>query len=105
MQGFHVTLARNVPSILAFGLEPRIGPRSRRVCEFTPAIYLFKNREEVEDGLMNWMGNFFKHDEPLVLLEVNIPPHCKVETSPHTWEIKVVELITPKYIISISDNL
>lgn len=98
MRGFHITRAKDVPSILASGLEPRIGPRSRRVCEFIPAVFLFKDRNSIEDGVMNWLGDFFKEDEPLAILEINIPSEYTLADSPHSWEIKLYDLIPPQYI-------
>lgn len=70
--GFHVTSASALASIEAQGLIPQIGPRSRLMDEAQPATYFFASKEDVENALMNWLGEEFDDDETILVLEVNL---------------------------------
>lgn len=70
---FHVTPARNVARIMREGLLPRIGPRSRRLGEALPAIYLFADAESLESALDNWLGDEFDEEARLALIRVEAP--------------------------------
>lgn len=54
---FHVTPVENWPRIQAEGLKPQIGPRSQLVDETTPAVYLFPTMMDLDDALMQWLGD------------------------------------------------
>lgn len=69
---YHVTPARNVPSILRNGLTPQIGDRSKQISE-SPAVFLFPSMEDAEDAVGGWLGDEFDDREPLALLRVTIP--------------------------------
>ena len=75
---YHITLTRNVGRVLQDGLVPRIGPRSRRLKESRPAIYLFPTIEDAENAFSNWLGDEFSENTRLALLKVTIP---------HTMEV------------------
>lgn len=60
---YHVTPTENVESIRSQGLIPQIGFRSKLVNEQYPLVYLFGSRIEMEEALMNWLGECFL--EPL----------------------------------------
>ena len=53
---YHVTPARNLPSIQEKGLLPTIGERSLALGEGQEAVYLFPSREDVDNALSNWLG-------------------------------------------------
>lgn len=65
---YHVTRKEDLPSILAEGLQPRIGPRSIQIGESSPAVYFFPDMESVENALLNWLGEEFDDDEIVVLV-------------------------------------
>src|SRR5690554_3767284 len=70
---FHVTLAENCESILATGLQARIGPRSRML-ESRPAVFLFPDRQSCDTALSTWLGDEFEDvpEDGLVILAVDI---------------------------------
>lgn len=70
---YHLTPARNLPSIMRDGLVPQIGARAKLIGEPTPGIYLFNSVEEAEDAMMNWFGDQFDEEIPIALLAVTVP--------------------------------
>jgi hypothetical protein len=66
---YHVTAKKNLPSIKSQGILPSaltpvdIGDK--------PAVFLFKDKIEMEDAVGNWLGDKFDEDEPLVCLTIN----------------------------------
>lgn len=95
MIAYHVTLKKNLSSILSEGLKPMIGPRSQKL-EQTSAIFLFPSRDHVDDALMNWLGDELE-DEELVLLEVDLK-NLNFESNVDSYEIIVLDLISPDRI-------
>ena len=70
---YHVTTSENVKGIRAAGLIPNIGPRAQKMNEPYPYIYLFHNRDDMEDAVMNWLGDEFDDDETLILCVIHLP--------------------------------
>ena len=70
---YHATEIANIESIRANGLVPQIGPRSSCI-ENTPGVYLFKNKEDYQDAMMNWLGDEFSDLDQgqIIVLEVDI---------------------------------
>lgn len=101
---FHVTPTSNLDSIMKQGLIPRVGERSAKVGE-KPAIHLFHNWDEVEDAMMNWMGDEFE-DEPLSLLKVTVPATAVEEDPFYPGSIYTSERpISPKQIEVVDTDL
>lgn len=94
---FHVTPTANVDSILASGLEPRIGPRSSELGEAQPRVYLFVRREDAIEAVTNWMGEAFD-DEPLSLLTVQRGGLPLAVTEGFDVEVTCDQLIPPGLI-------
>lgn len=97
MRCYHVTYAEGVSSILRDGLVPRRGLRSCSLGEGREAVFLFPSLEDVEDALMNWLGEEMDDDKPLALLEVQLPPDLSFR-SEVAWEMIVEDLIPPDCI-------
>ena len=73
MQCYHVTPDENFEGIVARGLQLAKGPRSIKLGEPDQGIFLFRDRESLEQGLLSqWMEDFFDYDKPLVCLVVDI---------------------------------
>lgn len=68
---WHITPAENVSSILASGLEPRIGERSMMVSESEPRVYLFNTYDDLLDGVD--IIDAFEEDQELALFHVAVP--------------------------------
>lgn len=72
---YHVTPRTNITSILESGLIPHCGPRSQEIGEQIERVYVFRNKEELENGLLNWLGEAFEDtldpDEDLVIIEID----------------------------------
>lgn len=98
---YHVTKIESLESILMSGLIPQIGERSQRMDE-SPAVFMFNDKKELEDGLMNWLFDEFEDDE-LVILELDA---SKIKVRPSTVEFEVISLetITPDTILGIYDD-
>lgn len=85
---YHVTPARNVKSIQKKGLVPAIGDRSSELGETEKAIYLFADLTDVEDAVMNWLGDAFDEDETLALLRVELPDGITAQKTPLEWVVR-----------------
>jgi len=101
---YHVTPTENVSQIMAEGLVPQRGPRSVQL-ESGDGIYLFKTMEDVENALMNWLGDELEHDS-LTLLGVELPPDAKNRTDDSAdYEIVVTTPIPPQFIQILSEDI
>lgn len=102
MYAYHITTYDMVRSILKYGLIPKIGKRSKKL-ETSKAIHLFKSKNDVEDALMNWLGDEFDEDTRLVLLKIQIPNNVVVYYD--GLALNVFSPIKAKYIRVINDNV
>lgn len=103
---YHITREKDLPGIKEHGLIPQIGPRSMEMGEHIPAVFLFSDHECMEDGL-DWLGDLFPEDEPLVCLEVRLPDTYRdaVICDPNTeWETQCRKTI-PWEFLSIKEKL
>ena len=108
MPYYHVTPTINVTRILKEGLIPQIGPRSA-LMEREDGIYLFNSVEDAETALGSWLGDAFDDEfaddeEPMALLEVELPPDAKLVPTPAEYETVVTTPIPPQFIKVINRN-
>lgn len=101
---YHVTPSFNVDSIQKDGLQPRIGERSLSAGEKTPAVFLFANKDDLEQALMNWLGEIFE-DEELVILEIQLPLEYKQFLVKNEYEITCSVTIPPQCIQFLNENI
>ena len=92
---YHVTHADNLDSIMRVGLRPSIGNRASAYGEDTPMVYLFGHREDVDNALMNWLGDEFDDDVALVVLQVECD---SVVCGDVAYEYVCFETIAPECI-------
>ena len=84
---YHVTHSASWPRIQAEGLLPTIGDRSADLGEVEARIYLFPDKDSMNNALMNWLGECFEEEENLYVLEVDITDY---ETAQDVeWEITI----------------
>ena len=83
MAFYHATPAANLSAILAEGLEPRIGARSRMIGEEEPAIYLFDALPLLEDAIGGWLGDAYEEAgiPEVALLEITLSPELEAATA------------------------
>ena len=106
---FHVTETKSLKSILKKGLKPQMGPRSLAIGEDQPKIYLFSKIEELDNALMNWLGEEFEDGWDLAILQVDLPETFPVDTAIDDngvpmWESTSSQPIEPKFITEIYDE-
>jgi len=65
---YHVTTKKHWNSIKRNGLKMAV-PQDMEGEEI--GVYLFRNMNDVEDALMNWLGDRFDEDEELIVIKVN----------------------------------
>lgn len=94
MNYYHVTEARNLASILRTGLVPTIGPRSQACGETTARTYLFHTRDDMENALSNWLGEYFE-DVQVAILQVETDNAIPVDAE---YEVVCLETISPDKI-------
>lgn len=100
---YHVTPTANVESIMESGLMPQIGPRSQRAGEEDPAIYFFVTKVEMENALMNWLGEEMG-DRPISILEVRLPRPFQAVLFREGFEVGCAQHISPEYIRIFNEN-
>ena len=94
---YHVTLSRNVPSILKNGILPSIN----KEMSDKKAVYMFKDRDELEDTLMNWLDDKFPENAPLSILKIN-GTGLNIEHDPNVgFEVLTQNIIPPSKIIDV----
>jgi hypothetical protein len=107
--GYHVTRRANVDSIKGTGLQPRI-PVDYGEDGDVEAVYLFKNIEDVENALYNWLGERIdeweeesgdEYDE--VVLKVNLSGLEEYLVDSVEYEWMCVCDIEPSRIIDIME--
>lgn len=103
---YHVTPSDNLDSILAKGLIPSIGPRSAELGELEPRIYLFRNLDDVETALTNWMADAFDENEELVVIEIDPGEHDSKHLIDFEDQFEIVSLavIEPSRICRVLDE-
>ena len=99
---YHVALSKNVPSILRRGLLPAKPGDMADV----KGVYLFKNKTDMEDALMNWLGDRFPEDARLTLLRVDPAGVSKRDTfAAAGFEVISKKPISPDFISVEQGNL
>lgn len=100
---YHVTLKRNLQSILENGIIPAIGKRSLEKGEKLPMIYLFPSKEHCEDALLGWLGDCFENEDDDLIILVIHPDSLLVVDSGH-FELTCCLAIAPSSIHKIYDE-
>lgn len=106
---FHVTPMENVQNIMERGLVPQIGERSGAQGEEAPAIYLFPTKDDVDNALSNWLGEWFEDaygpDVELAIIKVSLPKDIFVHYDPSVaYECYVTEPIPPKQLFFFTEH-
>ena len=95
---YHVTAKKNLENIKTNGLIPTMPP----VMSDEKAVYLFKDRIEAEDAIVNWLDRKFDEDEPLVILTIS-PVGLNLVPSSVEYEILSYNTIPWKNVVKIED--
>ena len=74
---------------------PMIGTLSLKQGETTEKIYLFKNKEDMENALLNWLGDEYD-GEKICYLEIAIPDDFPIKEN--GFECCCYEIIPPNCI-------
>jgi hypothetical protein len=102
---FHVTTEHALQKILADGLEPRIGERSAEANEPTPAVFAFVDRQALENGLSNWLGDAFEdYYGELFILEFSYTGTRFRRDLGYTYEIAILEPVPASQIVRVLDE-
>ena len=68
---YHITEKGNVESIMQHGIIPKIGNGPENKAKRKE--FFFSSREDMEDGLQNWLSDCFGENKELMCLEVSVP--------------------------------
>lgn len=93
---YHVSPSTNTQSILSKGLIPMIGGRSEQL-ETEKAIYMFRSIDDVDDAMMNWLGEEFE-DESIDLFKIMLPKSFPIIDDPDMWEVVSEHPIKSEYV-------
>ena len=97
---YHVSPKKNLASIKQKGILPyALAPAD---LSDKKAVYLFKDRDEMEDAITNWLGDKFDEDEPLLCFTI-YPSGLDIELSNVEYEVISYNPIPPKNIIKIEN--
>lgn len=102
MKLYHVSLLRNLKSIMKVGLEPKIGERSKEIGETEKAVYLFPTIDDMNCALGQWLGDWYNdeygEDVPLMSLEIDLPDDFPIQDGEVEYEKISKVVIPPQYI-------
>lgn len=93
---YHATEERNLSGIMSRGLIPSMGTRSEKLGD--SGIFLFKEMVDLEDALMNWLGDEIDEDSRVAILRVKVPDSRKIRQSPASYEVIYTDIIPPNMI-------
>lgn len=101
---YHVTSKENLSCIMQQGLIPQVGERARKLNE-EAGVFLFSSKEDMENGLQNWLSDSFDEDIELVCLKVVLPDDFPLQDSCVDWEKISKVTIPPQYIFCLQEVL
>lgn len=97
---YHVTYADNVDSIKKYGIKPS---KPQDFDEAVDGVYLFPSYDDMEDALVNWLGDRLDEDRDIVAIKLNISGlKCESDVE---YELRCLETIEPIRIIDIDYNI
>lgn len=95
MYYYHVTYKKKLPSIMSRGLIPSEPTENTDV----RGVYLFKSQEDAKEALVNWLGERYRENEDLVLLEIRACDVTAISIKDAAdYEIIATNVISPDYI-------
>ncbi len=99
---YHVTLSKNIKSIMQHGLIPQIGQLSKLCNEEIPRIYLFPTQDAMEVALSSWLGenidNEFDSKVSYCSLIIQLPDNFPIEDGDVEYECYCFNIIPPGFI-------
>ena len=114
---YHTTLSENKDKILKNGLITAIGERSLEIGEDIEAIYLFNNIVDLDNGLANWLGEWYEDyadendidfdDLELATFKVELPvnfPGLNFQNSPEHYESICYSNIPNEFITYLRED-
>lgn len=106
---FHVTPRKNLSAIQKEGLLARIGDRSQEAKEDVEAVFLFPSKEDMDNALLNWLGEAFEEEDELIVLQIDLPADFPVKRDADSngdlmYEAYSYKNIPPEYISAIYDE-
>jgi superfamily I DNA and RNA helicase len=103
---YHVTPRRFLKTILRDGLLPK-APEDYGTSGDTKAVYLFKNLDDVENALMNWLGERINEiedetgvEEDVIVLKIDIAG-LKGFLASVEYELVYPDVIGPERVLEI----
>lgn len=100
---YHVSLKKNLSSIMQHGLIPQIGERSKEMNE-EEGVFLFPTIEDMNTALGQWLGDCFEEEEVLMSLEIKLPDDFPIQDSTVEYEKISKVVIPPQYIRYLQDE-
>ena len=69
------------PKIKQKGLVPQVGSLSKTLGETKKGVYLFGSKLDLENALLNWLGEELEEipEGELAILEINLPNNFKLD--------------------------
>ena len=99
---YHVTLLKNLDSIMTHGLIPCVGTLSSLCDETKKRIYLFPTENDMNIALSSWLGetinDIFGEDIECCSLKINLPDDWNITAGECEYEVYSSEIIPPRYI-------
>lgn len=96
---YHVATEEQVASIRHAGLLPAISERSSEANETAPAVYFFRSPEDVENAMMNWLGESLPENSKLYMLTAELPDaYAPVLANTAGYETACYAPVPPDYL-------
>ncbi len=100
---YHITLLKNLNSIMAHGLIPQKGLLSQKHGEDCYKTYLFGSKADMESAVQSWiissLEELYGKGIELCILQVKIPNDFHVDKlQKQELEVSTSDVIPPRYI-------
>lgn len=95
---YHVTLKKNLKSIMKRGILPSV-PEDMLDQK---GVYVFTTPEDAEDSLMNWLGDRFDEEDDIVLIKID-SDKVKLHDTEAGYEKVSYDIIQPSSIVSYTN--
>ena len=99
---YHVTRKSSLDRVLKSGLKAKV-PRDMK--NEPKGVYLFKTVEDLEDAVMNWLGDRFDEDDELVMIKIDgrFIKNNDIATTSAGFEIISKKNIPPEAILLVEE--
>lgn len=100
---YHVTTENTIHDILQYGLIPKIGKLAQSCNETKERIYLFADKNSLENAINNWLidslEEIYGDNITIYILEITLPDSFPIYNNKNiAYEVYAHDRISPSFI-------